>query len=56
MPAINYDIGRELHSRIKQLAAWKGQTLRVWVTRALAAEAERQEAERAEQERRRRSR
>lgn len=44
--AINYLIPVELHGRCKELAAWKGQTLRVWVTRALEEVAERQEAER----------
>jgi hypothetical protein len=52
--AINYLIPAELHSRAKSLAAWKGQTLRVWVTRAIDAAVEAQEAERAEQDRRRR--
>jgi hypothetical protein len=53
---LHYLIPRVLHTRIKALAAYKGQTLRVWVTRALAAEADRQDSERAEDERRRRSR
>lgn len=53
---INYRVPSELHSRAKQLAAWKGQTLRVWVTRAIEEVVERQEAERAEDERRRRLR
>lgn len=53
---INYDIPAELHSRIKAAAEWKGQTLRVWITRALGEVAERQEAERAEQDRQRRRR
>ena len=51
---VNYRFPRELHARAKQLAAWKGQTLRVWLTRAVQAEVERQEAERAEAERRHR--
>lgn len=52
--SINYAIPRPLHTRAKSLAAWKGQTLRVWVTRAIEAAVERQETERAEEERRRR--
>jgi hypothetical protein len=54
--AIHYDIPRDLHGRCKQLAAWKGQTLRVWVTRALEEVADRQETEKAEADRRRRGR
>jgi hypothetical protein len=53
---INYDIPADLHSRIKSAAEWKGQTLKVWITRALAEVVERQEAARAEQERKRRQR
>jgi predicted HicB family RNase H-like nuclease len=51
--AINYRIPAELHARCKQLAAWKGQTLRVWVTRALEEVAERQESDRDSTRRRR---
>lgn len=50
---INYRFPAELHARAKALAAWKGQTLRVWVTRALEGAVEAQEAEQAEQRRRR---
>lgn len=50
---INYRFPSELHARAKALAAWKGQTLRVWITRALEAEADRQESERDESRRRR---
>lgn len=53
---VNYRFPRELHGRAKALAEWKGQTLRVWLTRAVEAVAEQQEAERAEAERRRRGR
>lgn len=53
---IYYKVPRELHARMVALAEWKGQSLRVWVTRAYEAECERQEEERAEAERRRRSR
>lgn len=52
--AINYLIPVELHARAKALAAWKGQTLRVWVTRALEAVVEAQEAEQAEARKRHR--
>jgi hypothetical protein len=54
--SINYAIPRPLHAQAKSLAAWKGQTLRVWVTRAIEAAVDRQEAERADEERGRRSR
>ena len=53
---INYDIPAELHARCKDLADWKGQTLKVWIVRALGEVVERQEAERAEAERKRRGR
>lgn len=51
--AVNYAIPAELHARAKALAAWKGQTLRVWVTRAIEAAVDTQEAEQAEDRRRR---
>jgi hypothetical protein len=51
---VNYRFPRDLHARAKQLAAWKGQTLRVWLTRAIEEVVDRQEAERAEDQRRRR--
>lgn len=54
--AINYLIDRKLHARAKSLAAWKGQTLRVWLTRAIEEVVERQEEERMEEERKRRRR
>lgn len=54
--AINYLIPAPLHARAKSLAAWKGKTLRVWVTRAIEADVGEQEAERAEDDRRRRRR
>lgn len=53
---VNYRFPRDLHARAKQLAAWKGQTLRVWLTRAVETVVEAQEAERSEEERQRRSR
>jgi hypothetical protein len=53
---VNYRFPRDLHARAKQLAAWKGQTLRVWLTRAVETVVEAQEAERSENERQRRSR
>lgn len=53
---VNYRFPRDLHARAKQLAAWKGQTLRVWLTRAVETVVEAQEAERSEDERQRRSR
>jgi hypothetical protein len=53
---VNYRFPRDLHARAKSLAAWRGQTLRVWLTRAVEAVVEQQEAERAEDERQRRRR
>lgn len=53
---VNYKIPRDLHARMAALAEWKGQSLRIWVTRAFESEVERQEAERSEAERKRRSR
>ncbi|HEX5366083.1 MAG TPA: hypothetical protein VFW63_05400 [Acidimicrobiales bacterium] len=49
--AIHYQIPADLHARCKELAAWKGQTLRVWITRALEEVAERQAVERDRQRR-----
>jgi predicted HicB family RNase H-like nuclease len=43
---VNYLIPDDLHARAKALAAYKGQTLREWLIRAVEAAVDRQEAER----------
>ena len=56
MGRIHYRYDDDLTGRVKACAAWKGQTIKEWIRRALLAEAERQETEKADEERRRRSR
>lgn len=53
---VAYKIDDDLHARAKALAAYKGQTFKAWLERAILAAVEAQEDERREEERRRRRR
>src|ERR671911_2234956 len=56
MGHVAYKIDDDLHARAKALAAYKGQTFKAWLERAILAAVEAQEDERREDERRRRRR
>ncbi len=55
VPQVSYWYDDDEHQRWKVAAAYKGQSLKEWIRRALSDEADRQEQERAEAERKRRS-
>jgi hypothetical protein len=56
MGHVAYKIDDDLHARAKALAAYKGQTFKAWLERAILAAVEAQEDERREDVRRRRRR
>jgi predicted transcriptional regulator len=56
MGHVAYKIDDDLHARAKALAAYKGQTFKAWLERAILAAVEVQEDERREDERRLRRR
>jgi predicted HicB family RNase H-like nuclease len=56
MGHVAYKIDDDLHARAKALAAYKGQTFKAWLERAILAAVETQEDERRDDQRRRRRR